>query len=292
MRNGLLIGLLFVMAACSSRPDGVMSQREMRLFLTDLHLLEGVLAQHPEIAGDDRLQVYYYNALFEKHGITKANFDSSLVYYTKQPKRFERIYANVTRQLEQLEKDVIDGKYELAIPDSILKRPTITDLPALAASYRFTPDSTRTRLAFSIQNSDLMTRDVYHLRFRMRREPRDSSEGVYAALRIHYADGHTDSLSYPIKNDSILRRYHFRLVARRNLAVDSLSGVLLGAKSTKGQFRVTVDSISLKREYIAFMQDSLRNRLDSIPIAPPDSGKKAAPTSKTPTRVVQQEAGR
>jgi hypothetical protein len=284
---------MFVVVACSSRPDGVMSQREMRLFLTDLHLLEGVLSQHPEIAGDDRLQVYYYNALFEKHGITKANFDSSLVYYTKQPKRFERIYANVTRELELLEKDVIDGKYELAIPDSILKKPTITELPALAASYRFTPDSTRTKLAFAVKTSELMTRDVYHLRFRMRREPRDSSEGVYAALRIHYAGGGTDSLSYPIKNDSILRRYHFQLMARRNLPIDSLSGVLLGAKSTKGQFRITVDSISLKREYRVFMQDSLRSQLDSIPALLPDSGKKVvAPTSKTDTRVVQQEATR
>lgn len=282
MRNWWIAGLMLVLAACSNRPDGVMSQREMRNFLTELHLLEGVLSQNQSGMSDDRTEVYYYNALFEKHGITKADFDSSLVYYTKQPKRFERIYAGVTRDLEELEKDVLAGKFDKTLPDSILLKPEWIDLPAaLAASYRFTPDSSRTRLSFAVTTSSLMTRDSYHLRFRMRREPRDSSEGVYAALRVHYADGSVDSLWTPLKNDSILRRYHFRLVASRNLPIDSLSGLLLGSKSTKGEFRVTIDSISLKRQYIPYLQDSLRNNLDTILIQSLPAGKKITPSSKT-----------
>lgn len=261
MRKGCIVFLVLVLAACSNRPDGVMSQSEMRSFLTDLHLLEGVLSQNQNIAGDDRQEVYYYNALFEKHGITQEIFDSSLVYYTRQPKRFERIYAGVTRNLEKLEKDVKEGKYDPVLPDSVRMKPEWMDLPSLASSYRFTPDSTVNRLRFAVTTSTLLTRDIYHLRFRMRRAPRDSSESVYAALRIHYAGGLVDSLYTPIQNDSVLRRYHFKLVASRNLPIDSLTGVLLGAASYKGGFSVTVDSISLRRYYIPFLQDSLRNNL-------------------------------
>ena len=96
-----MLGILALFQlGCSSRPDGVMSRREMRSFLVDYHLLEGVfLAQRiVEEAEKDN----YYHALFEKHGITKADFDSSLVYYTRNPKVFERIYNGVTNDLDEI----------------------------------------------------------------------------------------------------------------------------------------------------------------------------------------------
>lgn len=294
MRNWLIVVVLVVLTSCSSRPDGVMSQREMRNFLTELHVLEGLIDNDPVISADDRLDVYYYNYLFAKHGITKADFDSSLVYYTKQPKRFERIYAGVIRNLDKLEEDVIAGKYERIIPDSVLRKPEFYNLPALDSMYLFAPDSTRTSLAFAVKNSALMTQDIYHLRFRLRREPADSSEGGYAALRIHYADGKVDSLVHPTYNDSVLRKYHFLFRAKRNLPVDSLSGVLLGAEKVKGKFRVYLDSITLQREYRPFLQDSLRNQLDSVPpvIIAPDTvslSQPATPTSSKDKIMIRKE---
>ncbi len=267
MRNWLPIVLIVFLSACGVDTDERMSQREMRKFLTDLHLLEGIIMNDPALSNDERLEVYYYNALFTKHGITKAVFDSSLVFYTKQPKRFERIYAGVIRSLEKLQDDVVAGKYERVLADSIRFQTFQYELPLqLYTSYTFVPDSPRTKLPFSIKNVALMSRDMYHLKFRLRREPSDSSSGGYAALRIHYADGKVDTLSYPTRNDSILRRYHFRFKAHRNFQVDSLSGVLLGTKQVKGKFRVYLDSISLQREYIPFLQDSLRNNLDTVPV--------------------------
>jgi len=267
MRKLLPLVLIVLLPACGNDTDERMSQREMRKFLTDLHLLEGIIMNDPSLSNDERIEVYYYNALFAKHGITKAVFDSSLVYYTKQPKRFERIYARVVRDLEKLQEDVTAGKYEKVLPDSVRFQPFQYDLPLqLYTSYTFVPDSPRTKLPFTIKNVPLMTRDLYHLKFRLRREPADSSLGGYVAMRIHYADGKVDTLSYPTKNDSILRRYHFRFKANRNFQVDSLSGELLGTKKVKGKFRVYLDSISLQREYIPFLQDSLRNNLDTVPV--------------------------
>jgi len=267
MRNWLPVLFIVFLTACGTDSNERMSQREMRKFLTDLHLLEGIIMNDPSLSNDERIEVYYYNALFVKHGISKAVFDSSLVFYTKQPKRFERIYAGVIRNLEDLQKEVAAGKYEKVLPDSIRFETFQYELPLkLYTSYVFVPDSPRTKLPFSIKNVPLMTRDMYHLRFRMRREPADSSVGGYAALRIHYADGLVDTLSYPTKNDSILRKYHFRFKANRNFQVDSLSGVLLGTKKVKGKFKVYLDSISLQREYIPFLQDTLRNNLDTVPV--------------------------
>lgn len=299
MRNALLACLFLLLTACYSRPDGVISPSKMRNFITELHLLEGTMAQNNVDMYDERIPVYYYNALLNKHKITKAEFDSSLVYYTNHPKRFDRIYAAVMRDLEKLEKDVLSGVYELPVPDSIRLKPEQIELPTLASAYRFVPDSPYTRLAFTVSNVELLPLDIYHLRFRIRREPRDSSEGAYAALRVHYADGRVDSIWHPIQTDSILRRYHFQAQVVRNMPIDSLSGVLLGSKSVKGEFYAYLDSIVLHREFVPYLQDSIRNQLDTVPLfihpdsdsllMNPDSLDSLQPVSKQPVEQRKME---
>lgn len=100
-RNMLLAGIgicLAVMAGC--RPKGVLSSREMRDVLYDLHRADGAI----QVAGynyshDEELAAYYKSVL-DKHGITQAQFDSSLVWYTDNPQRFNKIYPKVVARLE------------------------------------------------------------------------------------------------------------------------------------------------------------------------------------------------
>lgn len=113
MRRKLLhiivfLSLIFVFA-CSKRPKNIMSKRQMRSFLVDLHVLEGSLGSDYTITIDDK--TYYYHNLFEKHGINKAQFDSSIAYYAHDPKKFERIYLRVNKDIENLQADILDYKY-------------------------------------------------------------------------------------------------------------------------------------------------------------------------------------
>jgi len=101
-----LFGIILILAACSNRPKDVMNQKEMTDFLTDLHKLEGSLVAKGIISPQDKENVYYYNALLKKHGITQAVFDSSLVWYTKNPKKFEKIYTQVLDNLTEFETEV------------------------------------------------------------------------------------------------------------------------------------------------------------------------------------------
>ena len=82
------------------RPRGVLSNREMRNVLYDLHRVDGAL----QVAGynyshDQELAGYYKNVL-DKHGITQAQFDSSLVWYTNNPQIFNKIYPKILERLE------------------------------------------------------------------------------------------------------------------------------------------------------------------------------------------------
>ena len=260
-----LLGILALFQlGCSSRPDGVMSRREMRSFLVDYHLLEGVfLAQRiVEEAEKDN----YYHALFEKHGITKADFDSSLVYYTRNPKVFERIYNGVTNDLDEIKADVSSGKYFPVLPDSVRLKPEIKDIWSLDSAFYAIGDSSESKLYFTIKNKDLLSKDVYYFAFRMRAFPHDSIQSGYTTFRVHYADGQMDSLYHEVLNDSVFRRYKYTLIAKRNFKIDSLSGVFYENHQEADSFCVYVDSVILKRKYIPALQDSIKLQLDTVPV--------------------------
>ena len=83
------------------RPRGVLSNREMRNVLYDLHRADGAI----QVAGynyshDQEVAAYYKNVL-DKHRITQAQFDSSLVWYTDNPQIFNKIYPKVIERLEE-----------------------------------------------------------------------------------------------------------------------------------------------------------------------------------------------
>jgi len=73
----------------------------MRNVLYDLHRADGAI----QVAGynyshDQEVAGYYKNVL-DKHGITQAQFDSSLVWYTDNPQIFNKIYPKVIERLEE-----------------------------------------------------------------------------------------------------------------------------------------------------------------------------------------------
>ena len=92
--------LLVCVAMLGCRPRGVLSNREMRDVLYDLHRTDGAI----QVAGynyshDQELAGYYKNVL-DKHGITQAEFDSSLVWFTDNPQIFNKIYPKVIERLQ------------------------------------------------------------------------------------------------------------------------------------------------------------------------------------------------
>ena len=101
-----------LLAVVGCRPRGVLSNREMRDVLYDLHRADGAI----QVAGynyshDQEVAGYYKNVL-DKHGITQAQFDSSLVWFTDNPQIFNKIYPKVVARLEadfEVEKQIRDA---------------------------------------------------------------------------------------------------------------------------------------------------------------------------------------
>ena len=98
-----------------------------------------------EVAGVSRynteVRSIYYAQVLEAHGITQAQFDSSLVWYTAHPQLFDKIYPRVMRNLEKEREDFLALHPEFENTDQVMPvestpeletRPfTTTDLDSL-----------------------------------------------------------------------------------------------------------------------------------------------------------------
>ena len=101
-----LIILLFLFGSCNTsvirtpKPKNLISQSVMAEVLADVHIAEANI-QISNSEDDSIHQTYsnYYNAVFEKHHISRETFIQSMDYYFKNPELLQNIYDNVTEIL-------------------------------------------------------------------------------------------------------------------------------------------------------------------------------------------------
>ena len=250
--------IISVSVACTRRPDNVLSRKKMEQVLTDLHKLDGTLMAKGLGFSNERENVYYYNQLLAKHGVTQAQFDSSLVYYTRKPKIFQKIYLRVIDNITAFDQDVKDRKYH-PIDSAALRRAT-NDMWQRDRNIDIKVDSMLDKTKFSIPYG-AWWQDLLTLKFRVRIAPNDSATAHHAVMRIHYADSTVDSVYTALRNDSILRRYQLILRARHEYKIDSITGTLLSAQKHKLPIIATIDSIALIRTYNSLIQDTISNHV-------------------------------
>ena len=89
-----------LLALVGCRPRGILSNREMRDVLYDLHRVDGAVQVAGYSYGHSYELAAYYQSVLDRHGITQAQFDSSLVWFTDNPQIFNKIYPKVINRLQ------------------------------------------------------------------------------------------------------------------------------------------------------------------------------------------------
>lgn len=103
-RTYLLAVMLCLMAnvSCIDRPDSVLSDEQMVDLLVDIHRSEGLLElQNSHSYSGDEYQKSVMASVLVDHGVTRAQYDSSLMWYAKHLKRFVRVYSHVDERLKE-----------------------------------------------------------------------------------------------------------------------------------------------------------------------------------------------
>lgn len=95
----LLFCLSLFLSSCNRRPKGVMSKGKMEEVLYDYHLAQAMVYSIPENERSSNQD--YMDAVFRKHDITQADFDSSLVWYNMNAEDLKDIYAHLRQKFEE-----------------------------------------------------------------------------------------------------------------------------------------------------------------------------------------------
>ena len=105
--SSLRFAFLFMMAfaiaplfqSCKpSLPSDVLSEGKMEEILYDYHLTQAA-AETERLSSSD---MYAYRlAVLRKHGVTQAQFDSSMVYYTRHTELLQKVYENLYDRLNK-----------------------------------------------------------------------------------------------------------------------------------------------------------------------------------------------
>lgn len=95
----LLLGCIFLGSCGRGRPKGVISKGEMVEVLVDYHIAYNIAADLPP---EKRYQTpLILKGALHKHQLTEAEFDSSLIWYTRNPTELSLIYTRVNRILAE-----------------------------------------------------------------------------------------------------------------------------------------------------------------------------------------------
>ena len=117
--TGLLI-LLFVGFTGCSRKKVPLDEKKFTALLIDLHRTDGTLSVARGLSGLNELKNYaYYNDLFRKYGITRAEFDSCMYYYSANTELFSKMYDVVIDSLNRQMTAVDMILRELKSKDSV-----------------------------------------------------------------------------------------------------------------------------------------------------------------------------
>jgi hypothetical protein len=93
-------------AACSRAPEGILPERKMQHVLVDIQIAEDMIGMDAATFPTNEEKTALYRSVFRKHGVTEAEYDSSLVWYGHNLDAYMRIYklalADVQARIDAL----------------------------------------------------------------------------------------------------------------------------------------------------------------------------------------------
>lgn len=90
-----------ILAGCSNRPKGVMSNGKTADLLTDIFIAQSYLDSESNGYTPDSVRDGIILGVLEQHGVSEAEFDSTLAWYGRNMDLYKELFENVDKKLVQ-----------------------------------------------------------------------------------------------------------------------------------------------------------------------------------------------
>ena len=232
-------------------PEGVLAPDRMEDVLYDYHLAQSMTGT---IASADYKEKLMFTYVYDKHGISKAQFDSSLVWYNRYPKHMRFIYENLEARV-QSDIDNLGGTSSLLEEGVAIEVANLVpNIAELWTSHNVkmlsaTPLGNTVNFSFNTPSgAGFQPNDSLVFSFNAVLIPEDEGavkHEAYAAINLTYDNSSQNAAWVTIRESG-----HYALTVPRNedSRLKSMSGYLFYLNNdTTNKARMILSDISVKR---------------------------------------------
>lgn len=210
----ILLAVSLVMMACNKAPSGIIKESDMVDLLVDLHKADAYVDNYPTQFPNDSTRMMLKQSVYLKHGVTQADFDTSLVWYAHNMEVYTDVYRRV---IEQLKNDLDRTSNDKTIfPESNRKNDVLiagvpyysidgdtADLWTMPREWMLSQGLKSGFIPFDF-DTDRSSKlgDCYELKFKTLK----GQEKISSFIAVDYSDGGTAYLnhSYSSRNWNLL----------------------------------------------------------------------------------------
>ena len=105
---GLILLFIGLVAGCSKQTtsDEIIDEDVFIDVLVDIHMADAILVvKGYRIHTDSTAIRLFYNDVLIEHSVTQKQLENTFEYYTKNPKKFEKVYDQVSEKIVKLEEE-------------------------------------------------------------------------------------------------------------------------------------------------------------------------------------------
>lgn len=92
--------LLVISFSCSRTPKGVIPEKRMKHIIVDMKMAEAMVDFNSEVYNDSISRLNLYQSVFKKHGITQAQYDSSLFWYGRNLNIYMEVFDQALKEID------------------------------------------------------------------------------------------------------------------------------------------------------------------------------------------------
>lgn len=234
--GAVAVAVMALTAACGGTPDGVLGREDMAMLMADIHTGEGVVDMNREEYITDSAKQVLRMAIYARHGVTPAEFDSSMAWYGRNLDEYMEMYD---RTIEILEQRLAETGNRVAAEAMSIAGDSV-DVWAYSRYLTFSDLSPSRFVTFGLATDENWERgDSYTWRGKFFNNGNDG----YWTIVAEYTDGSMESVRNPLRADGW---QEIKFVTDSSRTARRVYGMLYGVGRDATTLRI--DSIELVRK--------------------------------------------
>ncbi len=270
MKNSLLVIWVFVllMACTPSVPSQFIQPSDMEDILYDYHLAQAIAKVENPGENGDLERNKYFQAVLKKHGVTEADFDSSLVYYYSHMERLKKIYTEVSERLADNAKDLGAAVAEIGRYSQYSANGDTANIWTGASDVLLVPRPTMNRFDFTVKvDTSFYKGDSFMFQFMSEYIWQSGMKDAVVCLLTKYEG---DSIIQTVNHISVSGLSQVRVPANRQNKLKEMSGfIYLGngndeSTTRKMMFISQIQFIRFHNKEVKDEKDNEATKTDSV----------------------------